>query len=108
MQQNQQRQQQMQMQQQQQQQVSIDSQFLQECHTILPAMVQENPNHKEQAGTVFFNFVTKIVGTEKAPKITGMLIDLQLQDIKQMMTDWQFFNTRVRQAEAVLTRQQRQ
>ena len=47
-----------------------------------------NPNHKDQAGNLFFEFVKKLLGAEKAPKITGMLIDLQLSDIRQMMSDW--------------------
>lgn len=99
---------QMKMQQQQQQQMSPEQQFHMKCQDIYPAMVEQNPNHKEQAGTVFFEFVTKIVGQEKAPKITGMLIDLKIQDIKQMMNDYNLFTTRVRQAEDVLNRPQQQ
>ena len=87
-----------------QMQMSIDQKFVAECHKILPAMVAENPNHTDQAGTVFFEFVKQILTPEKAPKITGMLIDLPLQDIKQMMQDWNLFQTRVRQADEVLSR----
>ena len=95
------------MQQQQQQpqmQMTNEQLFHEKCQHILPAMIPENPNHKEQAGTVFYEFVIKVVGNEMAPKITGMLIDLPLQDIKQMMQDWNLFQTRVRQADEVLSR----
>lgn len=88
--------------------MSIDQHFLTECHKILPAMVPDNPNHKDQAGTVFFEFVKRILSPEKAPKITGMLIDLQLNDIKSMMTNYDLFQTRVRQADEVLSRPRQQ
>jgi len=57
---------------------------------------------------LFFEFVKKLLSPEKAPKITGMLIDLQLADIRQMMQDWNLFTTRVRQADEVLNRPRQQ
>ena len=85
-------------------QMTNEQLFHEKCQHILPAMIPENPNHKEQAGTVFYEFVIKVVGNEMAPKITGMLIDLNINDIKQMMGDYNLFTTRVRQAEDVLNR----
>lgn len=93
-----------QQQQQPQMQMTNEQLFHEKCQHILPAMIPENPNHKEQAGTVFYEFVIKVVGNEMAPKITGMLIDLNINDIKQMMGDYNLFTTRVRQAEDVLNR----
>ena len=109
--QNMQQQMQMQMQQQQQQQqqqqmLPVDQRFIADCHKILPAMVVENPNHKDQAGNVFFEYIKQFLGPEKAPKITGMLIDLQLDDIKHMMTNWTHFCNRVKQADDVLSGRQ--
>ena len=68
--------------------MSLEQHFQFKCNEILPAMDPANPNHKDQAGNLFFEFVKKLLGAEKAPKITGMLIDLQLSDIRQMMSDW--------------------
>jgi hypothetical protein len=47
----------------------------------LPAVVDENPNYREQVGTVLYEFVGQLVGSEKAPKITGMLIDLPIAEV---------------------------
>jgi hypothetical protein len=69
-------------------QMTIDQKFVSDCHKIIPAMIPENPNHKDQAGTVIFDYVQLIVGTEKAPKITGMLIELPVQQIRQLLTSW--------------------
>lgn len=40
---------------------------------ILPAIVEQNPDYKNQVGTVLYEFVEQLVGP-KAPKITGMII----------------------------------
>ena len=46
-----------------------------------------NPNYKHQVGEVIFEFVEKVledkgVQEDRAPKITGMLIDLPIEEIK--------------------------
>lgn len=48
---------------------------------ILPAVVPQNPNYKAQVGEIIYEYVEKIAGESKAPKITGMLIDLPLEEI---------------------------
>ena len=44
----------------------------------------ENPNYKEQVGNVIYKYVENIVGTN-AGKVTGMIIDLPIEDIKPIM-----------------------
>ena len=85
------------------QQLPLDQKFIADCHKILPAMIPDNPNHKNQAGTIFYEYIKNFLGAEKAPKITGMLIDLQLEDIKLMMSNWNHFCQRVKQADDVLS-----
>ena len=48
-------------------------------------------------GTAIFSFVQLQVG-DKAPKVTGMLIDLPIEDIKPIMQDFKLFSTRISQA----------
>lgn len=97
----------MQQQQQQQQmsQMSIEQRYLMACHQIIQAVIPENPNYKDQVGTVLYEYITQIVGP-KAPKVTGMLIDLPIEDIKLIMQDWSLLNTRVVQASELLDQQQ--
>jgi hypothetical protein len=40
-----------------------------------------NPNYKGQVGEFIYEYVETLIGEEKAPKITGMLIDLPVTDI---------------------------
>jgi len=109
----QQMQQQMMMEQQRQQEVaqrsqmsqmSIEQRYIMACHQILAAVMPENPNYKDQVGTVLYEYIAQIVGP-KAPKVTGMLIDLPIEDIKLIMQDWSLLNTRVNQASELLDNQ---
>lgn len=65
---------------QQQTALTLDQKFVMTTNVILPAIIPENPNYKDQVGTVLYEFVAQLVGP-KAPKITGMLIDLPINDI---------------------------
>ena len=86
------------------QNLPIDQRYLQSCHQILAAIVPENPNYKDQVGTVLFEYIQQLIGS-KAPKVTGMLIDLPIDDIKLIMQDWSLLNTRVQQASELLDQQ---
>lgn len=102
-------QQQMLQQQQQQQQMMAQQQtpeqaYLMACSQIINAVVPENPNYKDQVGTVLYEYIQQIVGA-KAPKVTGMLIDLPIEDIKHVMQDWSLLNTRIQQAAELLNQQ---
>ena len=48
---------------------------------VISDIVPENPDYKEKSRTVLFDFVQILVG-DKAPKITGMIIDLPLSEIQ--------------------------
>ena len=81
--------------------MSIDQRYLITCDSIINAVVPENPNYKDQVGTILYEYIQQIVGP-KAPKVTGMIIDLPIIDIKLIMQDWELFNTRVQQASELL------
>jgi len=85
-------------------QMTLDQRYLLSCHQILPAVVPENPNYKDQVGTVLYEYIQQLIGG-KAPKVTGMLIDLPIDDIKLIMQDWSLLNTRVQQASELLDQQ---
>jgi len=54
----------------------------------LPAVVPENPNYKAIVGEFIYEYVEKFVGEGRAPKITGMLIDLPIEEIKGYLYDF--------------------
>jgi len=53
-------------------------------------------------GEVIYEFVEKIAGDEKAPKITGMLIDLPIEEIQGYIQNYSKLEEKVREANALL------
>lgn len=54
---------------------------------------------------MIYNFVVSQAGPEKAPKITGMLIDLPIQEIHSYLRDFNRLCENIRGAEQLLTSQ---
>jgi hypothetical protein len=48
---------------------------------LYAAITEVNPTYRQTVGSCIFEFVTKLVGPQFAPKITGMLIDLPIVEI---------------------------
>jgi len=53
-----------------------------------------DPDYKNIAGTALYYYVARLVGP-LAPKITGMLIDLPIDDLKLVLRSYELLKTRV-------------
>lgn len=69
----------------QQQQMTYQQKYQQQANMIFPSVRENNPYLKDQMGHFIFDYVQMMVGQEKAPKITGMLIELPIDQIKQYL-----------------------
>jgi len=87
------------------QQVPIQLQYLQQSQRLIPAVDKANPHYKAQVGEVIYEFVEKISDETHAPKITGMLIDLPIEDIKAYLSNFSILEEKVKQAESLLREQ---
>ena len=76
--------------------------YVQKGVMILPAVVPQNPNYKGQVGEFIYEYVEKIAGEEKAPKITGMLIDLPIEEIKGYVVDYTKLQQKIQEANQLL------
>lgn len=65
-------------------------------------MTDKNPYLKEQVGQAIFEFVSLIVPTERAPKITGMLIELPVDQIKSFMGSFEALTAKVSEATTLI------
>ncbi len=72
---------------------------------LLPAVVPQNPNYKQQVGEFIYEYVETIVGEEHAPKITGMLIDLSQLEIQQYIVDYTKLQQKIIEAQNLLKSQ---
>lgn len=69
---------------------------------LLPSVSERNPYLKEQVGHLIYDFVQGIIGVEKAPKITGMLIELPVPQIKEYLTSFEALQVKVTEANNLL------
>jgi len=70
---------------------------------VLPAVQPNNPNYKSQVGEFIYEYVEKIAGEDKAPKITGMLIDLPIQEIQGYIVDFGKLQVKISEANTLLS-----
>ena len=62
---------------------------------LLPAVQERNPHLKEQVGHLIYDYVQMLAGPQKAPKITGMLIELPVAQIKEYLGNFANLQQRV-------------
>ena len=68
----------------------------------MPSVQELNPKYKEQVGNCIYDFVLQQVGQDHAPKVTGMLIDLPIEEIKKYMASFEMFTKKVDEANKLL------
>jgi hypothetical protein len=66
---------------------------------MVKGVIPGNPYYKQQVGTAIYGFVEQLKGPAKAPKITGMLIDLAIPEIHNILTNYEHFLIRIDQAD---------
>ena len=69
---------------------------------LLPSVTDRNPYLKEQVGNLIFDFVQNLIGQDKAPKITGMLIELPVVQVKQYLSSYDALKLKVSEANNLL------
>lgn len=74
--------------------------------SLMPAVNPQNPNYKNMIGEFIYEYVEKFVGEERAPKVTGMLIDLPTDEIKGYLYDLTKLHQKASEAVNVLVQMQ--
>jgi hypothetical protein len=83
-------------------------QYLMRTSKILPAVDERNPHLKGQVGECIYDFIVEMIGSDLAPKITGMLIDLPVNQIKQYLSSYDALYMKVTEARDHLTQRMEQ
>lgn len=81
---------------------------MQVCGRLLPAVTEKNPYLKEKVGEAIFPFIRTMIGNERAPKITGMLIELPVEQIKAYMSNFDNFHCKVKEASDLIDQSDKQ
>jgi hypothetical protein len=77
--------------------------YLMRTAKILPAVDERNPHLKGQVGECIYEDIVQMIGPDLAPKITGMLIDLPVNQIKQYLSSYDALYMKVTEAKDHLT-----
>lgn len=79
--------------------------YFAKTYPILPAIQEKNRNYPEQVGSIIFDFICEMVGQDLAPKITGMLIDLPIPQIRAYLQSYEHLQAKVQEAKQHLEQQ---
>jgi len=71
-------------------------------------VTEKNPYLKDQVGQTIFEFVAMLVQPERAPKITGMLIELPVEQIRQYMQSLDALHAKVQEASTLIEKSEQQ
>jgi hypothetical protein len=85
-----------------QQNLTPQQKYMMNAQKLLPSVTERNRYLKEQVGNLIFDYVNMIIGSEKAPKITGMLIELPVQQIKEYLASFEALQLKVQEANVLL------
>ena len=80
----------------------ISKEFYAAATTVLADVTPANLVVKQHVGQTIFKFVVKLVGIAKAPKITGMLIDLSIPEMLEYLQHFDLFVSRINEAQELL------
>lgn len=80
----------------------VEGDYLAKTSRILPAIQERNTKYQEQVGQLIYDYILQMVGQELAPKITGMLIDLPIPQIRAYLGNYGALQAKVQEAQAHL------
>jgi len=81
---------------------SVVAQYQQLAAKLLPACTERNKHLKEQVGQMIFPFIQKLIPQNRAPKITGMLIELPIDQIKGYLMQYEILCAKVQEANSLI------
>lgn len=88
--------------------MSPQQRYFASCQRLLPSVQERNPLLKDQVGQAIFEYVNMMVAPERAPKITGMLIELPVDQIKQYMQSLDALKHKVDEATVLIDNAEKQ
>ena len=86
----------------------VAAQYQQVAAKISGQISEKNPYLKERVGEAIFPFIKNLVGNERVPKITGMLIELPVEQIKQYMFSYDNLVMKVKEADDLISQSEAQ
>lgn len=86
----------------------INAAYNLEGHSLIHLVIPDNDNMKDTVGNFIYEYIQMIVGDELVGKITGMILDLPLEEIKIVLYNYSYLLHKVREAYILLMSQMEQ
>lgn len=74
----------------------------------MPSVTPRNPYLKERVGEAIFPFIKTLVAQERVPKITGMLIELPVEQMRIYMGSYEALKAKVKEADDLINQSEQQ
>jgi len=84
--------------------------YMQDAQRLLPSVSEKNKHLKNQVGQLIFPYIQTMLGPNaqaRVPKITGMLIELPLDQIKMYMMSFDNLAAKVTEANTLIDQAER-
>lgn len=72
---------------------------------LLPSIQPNNRNYKQKVGELIFPYISKMVPQDRVPRVTGMLIELPLEQIREYLSNYQVLTDMVGEAMQMIQQQ---
>jgi len=69
-----------------------------EGHSLIHLVISDNDNMKDTVGNFIYEYIQDMVGNEHVGKITGMILDIRLEEIKRVLYNYNYLLHEVTEA----------
>lgn len=77
--------------------MNIAQEYQMKAAQLLPSIQPNNRVYKQKVGELVFPYIAKMASHEKAPRLTGMLIELPLEQVKEYLGSYQVLSEMVQE-----------
>jgi len=82
-------------------QMNVNQQYTSQTAPLV-SLIQPNKDYKQRVGETIYKFIQGLAPAERVPKITGMLIELPIDQVKQYMSNYDTLKSMVAEANALI------
>jgi hypothetical protein len=82
--------------------MNIAAEYQMKASILLPSIQPNNRVYKQKVGEFIFPYIAKMTSQEKAPRLTGMLIELPLEQVKEFLGNYQVLSEMVQEGNSLL------
>lgn len=80
--------------------------YQQKAAQLLPSIQPNNRVYKQKVGELIFPFISKLAPADRVPRLTGMLIELPIEQVREYLGSFQALQEMVAEGNSLIESQQ--